>query len=62
MNTDLTEFDRLTELILSSRRAAESAIGLAMVTSCIPGLEVRFAEGECPESPAIGPACEGPGA
>ena len=33
---------REMELIIQSRRAAESAIGLAMITSLIPGIEVQY--------------------
>ena len=43
--------DRHLDQLIASRRATESAIGLAMVTSCLPGIEVQFLEQEVIELP-----------
>jgi hypothetical protein len=34
--------DPLMDLLVASRRAAESAIALAMVTSLLPGVEIQY--------------------
>jgi hypothetical protein len=34
--------ERHLQQIVASRRAMESALGIAMVTSAIPGIEVRY--------------------
>lgn len=38
--------ERLLQLIVASRRAAESAMAIAMITSAIPGIEVHELEQE----------------